>query len=115
MKPKTFDLIFTVLAGASFAIKSGTLDATTLVQDEILTMVREPKNIHDPNAIRLDRAGGLKAGYVPQSSSAWLAAMLDHGYMLQARVVVVEAADKAAPKITLAIEMWTAEALAAAY
>jgi hypothetical protein len=44
-----------------------------------------------------------------------MAAMLDHGYMLRARIAVVEAADKAAPRITLAIEMWTAEALAAAY
>ena len=56
-----------------------------LQQGEILTLVREPENRHDPNAVRVDWRGH-KLGYVPRSQNAALAWALDGGQRLEARI-----------------------------
>ena len=50
-----------------------------------LTLVREPANPHDPNAIRLEWSGH-RLGYVPRKDNADLARQMDHGARAEARV-----------------------------
>lgn len=50
-----------------------------------LTLVREPDNRHDRNAIRVEWRG-RKLGYVPRRENGPLAAALDRGERLVARV-----------------------------
>ena len=50
-----------------------------------LTLVREPDNRHDPHAIRVEWRG-FKLGYVPRANNRALAAALDGGDRLVARI-----------------------------
>ncbi len=52
---------------------------------ETLTLVREPQNPHDPNAVRVDWRGH-KLGYVPRRQNAALAWALDGGQPVEARI-----------------------------
>lgn len=50
-----------------------------------LTLVREPANRHDPHAIRVDWHG-RQLGYVPRAHNRQLAAAIDAGERLAARI-----------------------------
>ena len=50
-----------------------------------LTLAREPENRHDRNAVRVDWQGE-KLGYVPRAENRAVAAALDAGEKLEARV-----------------------------
>ena len=50
-----------------------------------LTLVREPDNAFDPNAVRVEWHG-RKLGYVPRRDNAALAWAMDRGETLRARV-----------------------------
>jgi hypothetical protein len=50
-----------------------------------LTLTREPDNRHDSNAIRVDW-NGRQLGYVPRAENRAVAAALDRGERLEARV-----------------------------
>ena len=52
---------------------------------DALTLVREPGNRHDANAIRVEWRG-QQLGYVPRASNRSIAAALDAGDRLSARV-----------------------------
>lgn len=52
---------------------------------ETLTLVREPHNPHDSNAVRVDWRGQT-LGYVPRRQNAALAWALDRGQALEARI-----------------------------
>jgi hypothetical protein len=52
---------------------------------DALTLVREPANPHDANAVRVEWQGH-KLGYVPRAENAAVAWALDRGEPLQARV-----------------------------
>lgn len=54
-----------------------------------LTLVREPQNPHDPNAVRVEWRT-FKLGYVPRAENAAVARQLDRGAMLLARVSKVQ-------------------------
>jgi len=56
-----------------------------LRQGDELTLVREPDNAFDANAVRVDWRG-RKLGYVPRRDNAALAWALDRGETLRARV-----------------------------
>ena len=56
-----------------------------LVQGMELTLVREPANSHDPNAIRVEWRCRI-LGYVPRRENAALAWGLDRGEALRARI-----------------------------
>lgn len=56
---------------------------------DVLELVREPGNPHDPNAVRVDWQG-RKLGYVPRRENAALAWGLDRGTPLRARVSRLE-------------------------
>lgn len=53
-----------------------------------LQLVREPDNLHDHNAIRLEWKGRM-VGYVPRRENRHLARQLDHGVPVQARVTTL--------------------------
>ena len=52
---------------------------------DALELVREPDNLHDANAVRVDWRG-LKLGYVPRRENGALAWAMDRGESLRARV-----------------------------
>jgi hypothetical protein len=50
-----------------------------------LTLVREPANAHDANAVRLEWEGRM-IGYVPRKDNADLARQMDYGARVEARI-----------------------------
>lgn len=52
---------------------------------DALTLVREPHNAHDANAVRVDWHSH-RLGYVPRAQNAALAAALDRGELIAARI-----------------------------
>ena len=52
---------------------------------QALSLVREPENPHDPNAVRVEWRGH-KLGYVPRRQNGALAWALDRGQTLEAAV-----------------------------
>lgn len=56
-----------------------------LAAGQILTLVREPANVHDALAVRVDSAYGV-LGYVPRPRNRRIAQALDVGIALQARL-----------------------------
>ena len=54
-----------------------------------LELSREPDNLHDPNAIRVEWRG-RKLGYVPRRENAALAWGLERGEVLRARITRLE-------------------------
>lgn len=60
-------------------------DIKAMQFDDVLAVEREPRNAHDPNAIKLMR-GDKHIGYVPAVHSARLAPLLDAGASCTARI-----------------------------
>lgn len=56
-----------------------------LREGDPLTLVREPENPHDPRAVRVEWQGH-KLGYVPRKENRSVAAALDRGDVLRARI-----------------------------
>ncbi len=56
---------------------------------DALELSREPDNLHDPNAVRVEWRG-RKLGYVPRRDNGALAWGLDRGEPLRARVTRLE-------------------------
>ena len=52
---------------------------------DALTLHREPENPHDPRAVRVEWRGA-KLGYLPRRENAAVAAALDRGEALEARI-----------------------------
>lgn len=57
---------------------------------DTLTLIREPENRHDRNAIRVEWRG-RKLGYLPRAENRVVAAALDRGEVLTARIVALVA------------------------
>lgn len=53
---------------------------------DTLTLVREPDNPHDRNAVRVEWQGH-KLGYVPRADNEAVARFLDRGVKLEARII----------------------------
>ncbi len=56
-----------------------------------LALVREPRNAHDPNAVRIEWRGEM-LGYVPRRENSDVARQIDRGAPVRARVVRLTAA-----------------------
>jgi len=52
---------------------------------DALVLVREPENVHDPLAIRVEWQG-QHIGYVPRRENSDVARLLDHGVKIFARI-----------------------------
>ncbi|MHB1246627.1 MAG: HIRAN domain-containing protein [Sulfuriferula sp.] len=55
-------------------------------EGDTLELVREPQNVHDPRAVRVEWHG-IKLGYVPRRENEAVARLLDRGSRLEARIV----------------------------
>jgi len=53
---------------------------------DALALIREPDNLHDPLAVRVEW-NGHKLGYVPRKENEAVARQLDRGNRLRARIV----------------------------
>jgi hypothetical protein len=51
-----------------------------------LTLVREPKNPHDPLAVAILSISGTRVGYLKRDRAAWIAPKIDRGYVVRAIV-----------------------------
>lgn len=51
-----------------------------------LTLVREPKNPHDPLAVAILSVSGTRVGYLKRDRAAWIAPKIDRGYAVRAIV-----------------------------
>ena len=71
------------LAGFRYAEAAAVMPL--LQPGDVLALVRESDNPHDPNAVRVEW-NGRKLGYVPRRENAALAWGLDRGTLLRARV-----------------------------
>lgn len=58
---------------------------------DALTLVREPSNPHDANAVRIEWQGRM-LGYVPRKDNGDLARQMDHGARVAARVTGLDKA-----------------------
>jgi hypothetical protein len=67
-----------------------------------LTLVRETDNRHDRNAVRVDW-NGRTLGYVPRAENRALAAALDRGERLDARISALRAARDPWQRIAFAV------------
>jgi hypothetical protein len=71
---------------AGFVYYDGKAVWDALRKGDALTLVREPANPHDPNAIRIEWRGRM-LGYVPRRDNADLARQLDRGARVEARIM----------------------------
>jgi hypothetical protein len=69
---------------------------------DLLTLVREPANPHDPNAIRLEWRGH-RLGYVPRRENADLARQMDYGARAEARITALSKASNGRNRISYQI------------
>lgn len=69
----------TVIVGNTYRPIESQERYARLEKDEELTLVREPTNAFDNNAIAVHTADGVHIGYVPRTMNAELAEALDEG------------------------------------
>jgi hypothetical protein len=67
-----------------------------------LTLVRDPANPHDPNAIRIEWQGNM-LGYVPRKDNADLARQMDFGAPAEARITALNKASNGRNRISYEI------------
>ena len=69
-----------------------------------LTLVREPTNAHDSNAVRIEWQGHM-LGYVPRRDNADLARQMDHGARVEGRVTELHRAANGRHRISYEISV----------
>ena len=69
-----------------------------------LTLVREPANPHDSNAVRLEWQGRM-LGYVPRRDNQDLARQMDHGARVEARITELTKAANGRNRISYEISV----------
>ena len=57
----------------------------SMKEGQALTLVREPDNVHDANAVRVEWQGE-KLGYLPRRENRAVAAAMDAGDKIEARI-----------------------------
>ena len=70
---------------AGFQYHAGKILWTRMRVGDALTLVREPDNVHDAKAVRVEWQG-QKIGYVPRRENADVARFMDGGQALVARI-----------------------------
>lgn len=91
--PKPFErdifLFDTHVAGTSYVEGIEELEPHLSIDDK-LAFFREPDNPHDPQAIVIKNADGVKIGYVPKADNVIFARLMDAGKLLFARITSKE-------------------------
>lgn len=59
---------------------------------ETLQLVREPWNVHDPMAVAVVSARGVRVGYLKRDRAVWIGSKIDRGYDVRAIVERVKGA-----------------------
>lgn len=88
---------------AGFQFHAGRALWSGLAVGDRLVLVREPDNAHDRYAVRVEWQGQL-IGYVPRRENAHIAAQLDRGTGVQARIVKL--VEHRNPRLRLAFEIY---------
>jgi len=70
---------------AGFQYYGGKQVWTEMHEGDVLELVREPQNSHDPRAVRVEWQG-IKLGYVPRRDNEAVARLMDRGTRLEARI-----------------------------
>ena len=70
---------------AGFQYYAGKAMWDEMHEGDTLTLVREPDNVHDARAVRVEWRG-IKLGYVPRRDNAAVARMLDAGTPMNASI-----------------------------
>jgi HIRAN domain-containing protein len=70
---------------AGFQYHAGKIVWDQLAEGDALTLTREPDNRHDPRAVRVSWRE-VQLGYLPKSDNAAVAAALDQGWRVTARL-----------------------------
>lgn len=71
---------------------------------DLLTLVREPANPHDPNAVRIEWQGRM-LGYVPRRDNIDLARQMDHGARVDGRITELARAANGRHRISYEISV----------
>lgn len=80
-------LFETKVAGTSFVEDKTVYEE--IQQGDILSLMREPSNEHDPMAILICTADGKKLGYIPKDENTIIGNMIDAGKLISALVLDV--------------------------
>jgi HIRAN domain-containing protein len=70
---------------AGFQYHAGKIVWEELAEGDALTLTREPDNRHDANAVRVNWRQ-VQLGYLPRSDNAAVAAAMDQGWRVSARI-----------------------------
>ena len=87
---------------AGFQYHRGETVWTSLQEGEGVTLVREPDNVFDPRAVRVDWQGN-KLGYVPRIDNAAVSHLLDSGQSVTAEIVTLRESSNPWDRIEFAI------------
>jgi hypothetical protein len=87
---------------AGFVYYDGSAVWEKMKPGDRLTLVREPGNAHDANAVRLEWQGHM-LGYVPRRDNADLARQMDHGARVEARITELHRAANGRHRISYEI------------
>jgi len=70
---------------AGFQYHEGEALWSQMREGDALALVREPRNPHDANAVRVEWRGRM-LGYLPRAENRSVAAEMDHGSRVEARI-----------------------------
>ena len=87
---------------AGFQYHRGESIWASLREGEGVTLVREPDNVFDPRAVRVDWQGN-KLGYVPRIDNAAVSHLLDSGQSVSAEIVTLRESSNPWDRIEFAI------------
>ena len=97
-------LLLQTCAVAGFQYHHGEAVWNQLAPAQALTLVREPDNVHDSRAVRVEWCG-RQLGYVPRGENAVVAGLLDRGEYLSAQIAAVERSDDPWQRVRLEIRV----------
>jgi hypothetical protein len=89
---------------AGFLYYDGRAVWGSMKRGDPLTLVREPANPHDSNAVRIEWKGHM-LGYVPRRDNIDLARQMDHGARVAARVTDLSRAANGRHRISYEISV----------
>lgn len=72
---------------------------------EIVDLVREPDNPHDPLAVAIVSARGVRVGYLARERAMWIGSKIDRGYDVRAIVERVKGVHLAGAVLGLVIRV----------
>lgn len=72
---------------------------------EAAFLVREPSNPHDPRAVAIMSARGIRVGYLRRERAVWIGSKIDRGYDVRAIVERIRGADLPGSALGIALRI----------